>query len=47
MDDDTYSISSSLEENTRDKQYIQLYETTNGENDLVEGKNIVYLSDNR
>ena len=32
-----------LEENTRDKIYIWLYDTTSGEKYIVEGNNIIYF----
>ena len=44
MDDETYHLSDSLEENTRYKLYIWSSETTNGEKYLVEGNNIAYFS---
>ena len=38
-------MSDTLEENTRDKIYIWIYEK-NGKKDLMEGSNIFYLSEN-
>ena len=39
-------MSDVFEENARDKLYIWLSDTTNGEKYLVEGNNIFYFSDN-
>ena len=39
-------MSDALEENTRDKLHIWIYETTNDEIDLVEGNTIFILSEN-
>ena len=39
-------MSDALEENTRDKLHIWLYETANGEIDIVEGIIIFNLSEN-
>ena len=46
MDDKTYSISDSLEKNTRDKKYVRISEPTNGAEYLVKGNRFIYLSDN-
>ena len=40
MGDDTYSLSSPHEKNSRDKIYIWISELTNGTKYLVEGNNI-------
>ena len=39
-------MSDALEENTRDKLYIRLSDTTNGKRDLLKGNNIINLSEN-
>ena len=45
MDDDTYSMSDDLEKNSIYIIYIWVYEPTNGTKYLLEGKNMVYLSE--
>ena len=46
MDGDNWSLYDTLEENTIYKLYICISETTNSEKDIMEGNNIVYLSEN-
>ena len=45
MDDDTYSMSDDLEKSSIYIIYIWVYEPTNGKKYLLEGKNMVYLSE--
>ena len=45
MDNDNYYLHDALEENTKDKIYIQISEPTNGAKYIVEGNKFIYLSD--
>ena len=43
MYNENSSLPGAIEEKTRDKLYIWISETANGEKDTVEGNNIVYF----
>ena len=43
MDNDNYYLHDALEENTKDKIYVWIFEPTNGAKYIVEGSNIFNL----